>query len=218
MEVHVSVFFQWPNHQARLKLPVLSTCHFYFGRRKRGKVEVRERSPLPKYFHLSWILISKIIPVQCHWQQELCMRENIKFSLGWSKPGNLSWVRFVCFISSLAYRWKPAWSRIGLCYRLDIHTCWAGASCSHCVLVCQRKVGIVEKLFGKCSCFVGFQYRCLQCGYLHHSAFGNWTNTLGLVKNEFVSFIDCTRTYFITLLAKPSNWLKLWRTTFCENL
>lgn len=103
------------------KLPPLSACClFCFGRRKRPSVEGVGvfTSPLPQNFHLSWILISRYSQCGCHWQQKRHMTEKTKFScMGPTKVIYLS--RIYAFSLSLAYRWTPAWSRIGLCYKLN---------------------------------------------------------------------------------------------------
>lgn len=65
------------------KLFVLS-AYCLFWEKKKAAVAMKERLSLPKYIHL--FLISKVITVHCHWQQELCVTENIKFSLGWAQP------------------------------------------------------------------------------------------------------------------------------------
>lgn len=47
------------------------------------------------------------------------MRENVQFS--WVGLAQVSlWGEFLLFILSLGYRWTPAWSRVGFCYKLDI--------------------------------------------------------------------------------------------------
>lgn len=109
-------------NQATLKARFLKHLLFilFWEKRKRQRMELKERSPLPKCFlYLSRVLLSKIIPVHCHWQQELCVRENIQFS--WVGLAQVSLRgEFMLFILSLGYRWTPAWSRVGVCYNVDI--------------------------------------------------------------------------------------------------
>lgn len=54
------------------------------------------RGPLFQIFPSVLNLMSELIPVQCIWQQELCMRENID-SLGWAGPRCLSGLD-LCFL------------------------------------------------------------------------------------------------------------------------